>query len=108
MTEILAAVVGVMLGFGLSLLLCAWLGQWLRRPTLAELALFNRAIDHLDEMERQRQSHERELCQSVMQTISGRPTEWGEPVEDPPSWPENITPFPTNSRSSDGSGSATG
>ena len=106
MTEILAAVVAVMLVFGLSLLLGAWLGQWLRRPTLAELALFNRAIDRLDEMERQRQSHERELCQSVMQTISGRPTEWGEPVEDPPSWPENITPFPQTDRT--GSGSATG
>ena len=108
MTEILAAVVVAMLLFALMLLLGAWLGHQLRRPTLAELALFNRAIDHLDEMERQRQSHERELCQSVMQTISGRPTEWGEPVEDPPSWPENITPFPTNGRSSDGSGSATG
>ena len=33
-----------------------------------------------------------------MQTISGRPTEWGEPVEDPPSWPENITPFPQTDR----------
>ena len=44
-----------MLVFALSLLLGAWLGDRLRRPTLAELALFHRALDRLGEMEELRQ-----------------------------------------------------
>lgn len=105
MTEVLTSVVAVMLVFGLSLLLGACVGRWLRRPTLDELVLFHRAIDRINEMEKQRQSHERELCQSVMQTFSGRPAEWGEPVEDPPSWPTNRPPV--RESGPNGSGSAT-